>query len=137
MIASGCQKKFFLDNDAIIWQHSAMMKVMEINGVKAVIAFDPEINMFRGEFVGLNGGADFYSTDIAGLRREGETSLQVFLGMCAEEGVSPYRKTLGRLNLRLSQELYDKAATMAGASGKSLNAWIADVIRQTDYALIR
>jgi predicted HicB family RNase H-like nuclease len=115
----------------------AMMNVMEINGVKAVIAFDPEINMFRGEFVGLNGGADFYSTDIAGLRREGETSLQVFLDMCAEEGVSPYRTTSGRLNLRLSQELYDKAATLARASGKSLNAWIADVIRQTDDALIR
>ena len=109
-----------------------MMNVMEINGVKAVIAFDPEINMFRGEFVGLNGGADFYSTDIDGLRREGEISLQVFLDMCAEEGVSPYRKTSGRLNLRLSKELYDKAAIMAKASGKSLNAWIADVIRHTD-----
>jgi len=112
-----------------------MKNVMEINGVKAVIAFDPEINMFRGEFVGLNGGADFYSTDIDGLRREGETSLRVFLDMCAEEGVSPYRKTSGRLNLRLSQELYDKAATLAKASGKSVNAWIADVIRHTDDVL--
>ena len=112
-----------------------MKNVMEINGVKAVIAFDPEINMFRGEFVGLNGGADFYSTDIDGLRREGETSLKVFLDMCAEEGVPPYRKTSGRLNLRLSQELYDKAATLANASGKSLNAWIADVIRRTDDVL--
>jgi len=112
-----------------------MKNVMEISGVKAVIAFDPEINMFRGEFVGLNGGADFYSTDIDGLRREGETSLKVFLDMCAEEGVSPYRKTSGRLNLRLSQELYDKAATLANASGKSLNAWIADVIRHTDDVL--
>lgn len=112
-----------------------MLNVMEINGVKAVIAFDPEINMFRGEFMGLNGGADFYSTDIDGLRREGETSLKVFLDMCAEEGVSPYRKTSGRLNLRLSQELYDKAATLANASGKSLNAWIADVIRHTDDVL--
>jgi predicted HicB family RNase H-like nuclease len=114
-----------------------MMNVMQINGVKAVIVFDPEINMFRGEFVGLNGGADFYSTDIDGLRREGETSLKVFLDMCAEEGASPYRKTSGRLNLRLSQELYDKAATMAKASGKSLNAWIVDVIRHTDDVLTR
>ena len=112
-----------------------MMNVMEINGVKAVIAFDPEINMFRGEFVGLNGGADFYSTDIDGLRREGETSLKVFLDMCAEDGVSPYRKTSGRINLRLSQELYEKATTLANASGKSLNAWIADVIRHTDDVL--
>lgn len=108
-----------------------MMNVMEINGVKAVIAFDPDINMFRGEFMGLNGGADFYSTNIDGLRREGEISLKVFLDMCSEEGVSAYKKTSGRLNLRLSQELYDKAATLANASGKSMNAWIADVIRHT------
>lgn len=109
-----------------------MMNVIKIKGVKAVIAFDPEINMFRGEFVGLNGGADFYSTDIDGLRREGETSLKVFLEMCADEGVSPYRITSGRLTVRLPQELYDKASTMARASGKSLNALIADLVRQAE-----
>jgi len=54
--------------------------------IKAVIAFDPDINMFRGEFVGLNGGADFYATDIEGLRREGEVSMKVFFEMCVEEG---------------------------------------------------
>jgi len=69
-----------------------MMNVMDISGVKAVIAFDPEIAMFRGEFVGLNGGADFYATDIEGLRREGAASLKAFFEMCAEEGVSPYKK---------------------------------------------
>jgi hypothetical protein len=41
------QQNFSLDNDAIIGHHSAMMNMMEINGVRAVIAFDPEINMFR------------------------------------------------------------------------------------------
>lgn len=109
-----------------------MMNVMEINGIKAVIAFDPDINMFRGEFTGLNGGADFYATTIEGLRREGEISLKVFFEMCAEEGVSPLKKASGRFNLRLSQELHDKAVTLAKASGKSVNAWIADVIRQAD-----
>ena len=108
------------------------MNVMEINGIKAVIAYDPEINMFRGEFVGLNGGADFYATDIDGLRHEGEISLKVFIEMCAEEGVSPYKQNSGRFNLRLPRELHDKAVTLAKASGKSVNAWIADVIRQTD-----
>ncbi len=29
-----------------------MRNVIEINGVKAVITYDPEISMFRGEFVG-------------------------------------------------------------------------------------
>jgi predicted HicB family RNase H-like nuclease len=109
-----------------------MMNVIEINGVRAVIAFDPDINMFRGEFIGLNGGADFYATDINGLRREGETSLKVFLDICAEEGVEPYKKVSGRFNLRLPQDLHDKAVALAKASGKSVNSWLADVIRQAD-----
>lgn len=109
-----------------------MINILEVGGVKAVISFDPEINMFRGEFAGLNGGADFYATDIEGLRREGETSLKVFQEMCVEEGVSPYKKAPERFNLRLPQDLHDKAVAMAKASGKSVNAWIADMIRQAD-----
>ena len=55
-----------------------MKNVMDFNGYKAAIAYDPEIEMFRGEFVGLNGGADFYASDLAGLRREGSESLRIF-----------------------------------------------------------
>ena len=61
---------------------------MEIGGYRAVIQFDPDIEMFRGEFVGLNGGADFYARDVSDLTREGGTSLRVFLEMCEEDGVA-------------------------------------------------
>ncbi len=44
------------------------MNTMTINGYQAVIAFDPDIQMFRGEFVSLNGGADFYAADVEGLK---------------------------------------------------------------------
>ena len=36
-----------------------MINTMTIDGYDAVIQYDPDIKMFRGEFVGLNGGADF------------------------------------------------------------------------------
>ena len=66
-----------------------MKNVMEIDGYKALIAFDPETNQFRGKFVDLNGGADFYAADIKSLEREGGTTLKVFLVMCLEDGVTP------------------------------------------------
>ena len=47
-----------------------MRNTMEIDGYRAIVQYDPEIDMFRGEFVGLNGGADFYAKDIAGLKKE-------------------------------------------------------------------
>lgn len=66
-----------------------MMNTMEIEGYQAIIQYDPEIEMFRGAFIGLNGGADFYAKDIEGLRQEGKISLNTFLYMCREDGVEP------------------------------------------------
>ncbi len=86
---------------------------------KAVIAYDPEIEMFRGEFIGLNGGADFYAKDAEGLKREGEKSLEVFLQMCREDGVTP-RKAQGKFALRLDPEIYQAATIAAMANGMSL-----------------
>lgn len=105
-----------------------MKNTMEIDGHKAVIQFDPDIGMFRGEFVGLNGGADFHASDVAGLRKEGAASLRVFLDMCEEDGVEPRRRYSGRLNVRVSPDLHANVVAAAAAEGKSLNKWVAGTI---------
>lgn len=110
------------------------MNIMDINGYQAVIQYDPEIEMFRGEFIGLNGGADFYAKDIDNLRREGEISLRVFLEMCAEDGIEPRKDYSGKFNLRLPSELHAEIAIRATATGKSLNQWIADLLAQSIQA---
>ena len=66
-----------------------MASAMMINGYPAKVDYDDEIEMFRGEFLGLNGGADFYAEDVKTLRSEGELSLQVFLGECERQGIEP------------------------------------------------
>ena len=105
-----------------------MKNIMEIDGYRAIIQFDPEIDMFRGEFIGLRGGADFYAGDIDNLKREGAASLRVYLDMCREDGVEPARTFSGELNLRLSPGLHADIAAAAAAQGKSLNQWINDEI---------
>ena len=102
---------------------------MESNHYRAVIQYDPEIEMFRGEFVGLKGGADFYAADAAGLRREGAKSLEVFLETCREDGVEPRRQYSGRFNVRLPPELHADIATAAAAAGKSINQWVTEELR--------
>ncbi len=102
------------------------MNIMDIDGHKAVIAYDPDINLFRGEFIELNGGADFYGADVDTLRKEGETSLRVFLEMCREKGIEPRRIFSGKFKVRIPPELHAKLALEAAAEGKSLNAVVAD-----------
>ena len=108
-----------------------MMNVMEIDGYRAVVQYDPDIDMFRGEYVGLNGGADFYAKDIDSLRKEGEISLRVFLDMCREDGVEPRKEYSGKFNLRISPQLHAEIATKATAAGKSLNQWAADILDES------
>ena len=55
-----------------------MNNIFTVNGYDAVVSYDPEINQFRGYFVGLNGGADFYATDIAVLKKRREKARTFF-----------------------------------------------------------
>ena len=105
-----------------------MMNMMEINGYRSVITYDPEIEMFRGEFVGLNGGADFYASDIKNLKKEGSASLKVFLDMCNEEGVEPRKQYSGKFNVRIPSSLHADIASAASADGKSLNQWVIEAL---------
>ena len=106
------------------------MNTMTINGYDAVISYDAEIKMFRGEFIALNGGADFYATDVEGLYKEGEISLKVFLDMCKEEGVEPRKHFSGKFNLRVPPALHEQLAVQAAAHGKSINAWVLDLLAE-------
>lgn len=111
-----------------------MKNTMVIEGYKAVIEYDPDIEMFRGEFVGLNGGADFYAADIEGLKREGAISLRVFLEMCAEDGVEPCKVFSGRFNVRIPPQLHADMAVAAAAAGKSLNQWVVEALDREAHA---
>jgi predicted HicB family RNase H-like nuclease len=111
-----------------------MKNVIEIDGNKAVISFDPEIGLFRGEFLGLNGGADFYAKSVDELRVEGRTSLKVFLEVCSEEGIEPKRHFSGRFNVRLEPDIHAAAVLAAAAEDKSLNEWVAQTIAEAARA---
>jgi len=111
-----------------------MRNIMIIAGHQAVVSYDPDIDMFRGEFAGLNGGADFYATDVAGLRKEGELSLTAFLDECAKRGIEPRKQFSGKFVLRIAPEIHEAAAMAASAHGESLNQWVAGAIREAVLA---
>ncbi len=62
---------------------------MKLNGFIAEVEYDPELEQFRGEILGLNGSADFYGNSPKALRREFLRSLQVFNEVCRENNIPP------------------------------------------------
>jgi predicted HicB family RNase H-like nuclease len=107
-----------------------MKNVMKFGEYKAIISFDPEIQMFRGEFEGLNGGADFYADSIENLRKEGEISLKVFLDYAAEKNISPKKRLSGKLVLRLKPELHQKYKLLASSKNVSLNQLLNETLEK-------
>ena len=104
------------------------MSTMTLDGYTARITFDSELDQFRGEIVGLNGGADFYGKTPTELRREFRKSLKVYLEVCQEKGINPRRQFSGRFNLRINPELHQRLATLADASGESLNTLVEETL---------
>lgn len=111
-----------------------MNNVLVIDNEKAVVSYDPELDMFRGEFLGLNGGADFYSDNVEGLIEEGRKSLAVFMELCNEQGITPRKNFSGRFNVRLSSKVHEAAVLAAAAANKSLNEWVAETIEKAAHS---
>ena len=107
------------------------MNMMEVDGYKAKIEYDPDIDQFRGEILGLNGSADFYGKSPSSLRKEFKNSLKVFLEVCEEKGISPKKEYSGKFNLRIPPGLHSEIAARATAEQKSINQFVSEILKQS------
>ncbi len=106
------------------------MNIMTVDDYHARIEYDEELDLFRGEILGLSGGADFYGKNPKELRAEFRRSLQVFLEVCAEKGIEPRRQYSGKFNLRIPPELHERLAIAAQAEGKSINTLAQEALQE-------
>ena len=106
------------------------MNMMIVDEYSAKIEYDPELDLFRGEILGLSGGADFCGKNPKELRTEFKRSLKVFLEVCKENGIEPRRHFSGKFNLRIPPALHEKLAIAAQAQGKSINTLAQEALQE-------
>lgn len=104
---------------------------MELNGYRAKIEYDADLDQFQGEILGLNGSADFYGKSSTELRREFKNSLNVFLEVCEEKGINPKKEFSGKFNLRINPRLHSKIAAKASGENKSINQWVSEALENS------
>ena len=102
----------------------------------AHIAFDPSADAFHGRGIGIQDGIDFYGRTPEKLRKECKNSVEDYLTWCAEEGTKPEKTRVGKLTMRVDEDLRRRLAVVAAASGASVNAWITALLdRETKRVL--
>lgn len=102
--------------------------MMEYKGYVAEIVFDNEARILHGEVVNTRDVITFQAESVAELEQEFHKSVDVYLQFCKEIGQEPEKPFSGKFVVRLSPDAHRKAYLAARRAGKSLNAWVSDVL---------
>jgi predicted HicB family RNase H-like nuclease len=105
---------------------------MTIAGQPAIISFIPELNAFRGKFIGLSGYCDFVADSISGLQTEGEISLREYLEDCAQNGIEPYAREekIKTFTLRYPESFGERLTVAAAEHQVSVNSFIVETLNE-------
>jgi predicted HicB family RNase H-like nuclease len=109
------------------------MNTMSYKGYTARVDFDERDSIFVGRVLGLRDIISFEGSTVAKLRAEFEAAINDFLRDCAERGIAPEKPASGKIMLRVPPEIHAAATVAAQASGKSLNQWATEALRDAAH----
>ena len=105
------------------------MNVMSYKGYTARVEFDAEDELFVGHLAGINDIIGFHGASVEELKAAFHESVDDYIATCEKVGKSPERPYSGRMMFRVAPEVHASAALAAQLSGKSLNQWAEDALR--------
>jgi predicted HicB family RNase H-like nuclease len=104
------------------------MNTMTYKGYAARVEYSEEDRCFVGHIAGIRDTVGFHGESVGELRAAFEEAVADYLETCQRLGKQPDRPYSGQFRLRLPPELHARAALAAETQGKSLNAWVAEMI---------
>ena len=109
------------------------MNTMSYKGYTARVDFDERDSIFVGRVLGLRDIISFEGSTVVKLRAEFQAAINDFLRDCAERGIAPEKPASGKIMLRVPPEIHAAATVAAQASGKSLNQWATEALRDAAH----
>lgn len=106
------------------------MNVMNYKGYSARIEYSDEDDCFVGHVAGIRDIIGFHGASVAELKTAFEEAVEDYLATCKKLRRSAQRPYSGKVLLRIDPGLHAKAAMMAEAEGKSLNAWAQEALQR-------
>jgi len=106
------------------------MNTMMYKDYAARVEYSEEDQCLVGHIAGIRDVIGFHGESVAELRAAFEEAVDDYLETCKKLGRQPNHSFSGQFRLRLSPELHARAAMAAETQGKSLNAWVSDMIER-------
>lgn len=104
------------------------MSTMIYKNYAARIEYSDENKCFIGHIAGINDVVGFHGETVTELQTAFQEAVDDYLATCKKAGKAPQKPYSGHIMLRISPETHARAAMMAEAHGKSLNAWSEEIL---------
>ncbi len=105
------------------------MSIIAYKGYTAKIDFDPQDELFFGRLAGVNDIVGFHAATVDDLKAAFHEAVEDYLKVCATVSKPAEKPFSGKMMVRVAPEVHAGAALAAQLSGKSLNRWTEDVLR--------
>lgn len=102
-------------------------------GYLGTVNFSAEDEVFYGKIHGINDLVTFEGKSVSELKNSFSESIDDYLQTCQELNRLPDKTYKGSFNIRISNELHKKAATVASEKSISLNDFVR---RAISYAIV-
>src|SRR5436190_8099625 len=103
---------------------------LQYKGYIGRVEIDEERGVLWGKVINTRDTITFEGQTLDEVRQAFQESVDDYLEFCKEKGVEPDKPFSGSLPLRLTPELHRLVYTEASRAGKSMNAWITELIEQ-------
>lgn len=104
------------------------MNTMHYKGYAARIEYSEEDDCLVGHIAGINDIVGFHAKSVRELHSAFEEAVDDYLTACKKVGKPAQKPYSGKIMLRVPPEVHARAAMIAEAQGKSLNAWVTDLL---------
>ena len=95
------------------------------------VDYDDEAGFFHGEVINTRDIITFQGKSVKELKKALRESVEDYLEFCQERGEEPDRPFSGKFIVRIPPEVHREAFLKAKSAGKSLNAWVGEVIESS------
>ena len=105
---------------------------MEYKGYIATIGYDDSTDLLYGHVINAASYpiVNFMASDVEGLKREFQLSMEMYLAGCDEDGIEAAEPFPGKFELPLYRELYRRIALASAKEGLDMDEWVIEAIEQ-------
>ncbi|NPU86563.1 MAG: type II toxin-antitoxin system HicB family antitoxin [Syntrophaceae bacterium] len=107
-----------------------MKNILQYKGYTGSVAFDADDKIFHGRVLGIRAIIGFEGTTVEDLEKDFQAGVSDYLNMCAGKGMEPEKPFKGTFNIRIDPSLHQQLVVHAVDEGKTLNAFIRDVLEK-------